>query len=226
MNDSIKQWLQDNPGGNCRIIEKDGLFAANLRVAGKNIIKGPLTGDTSTAMTALNGAIGGNAVAAVAEAAMTEVAEEVPSLAKKLLGSPGKHISTAAYRLGAKKLVKLVREPLIAQLTSFAENDEEKKMAAFFARFMLSPFGDAFVSNAIAGIVAVMPLPAAVAKVIDQQALANELRDRGYTEALEGATDLVIEPLTLMLGAAISQIVPILTQGAAVQLPEQAVSDE
>ena len=226
INQTIKQWLQDNPGGNVRIIEKGGLLAANLRNGGHNVIKGPLCADFDAAMGALNTQMGGVATAGVAVASAALAVPAAPTLAQKLIGSPKQHISTAAYRLGAKKLVKLVRESLIAQLTAFATDDEEKKMAGFFAKFMCSPFGDAFISNAIAGVVAVMPLPAAVAKVIDQQALANELRDRGYTEALDGATEMVIEPMQMLLGAAISQIVPVLTQGAVAELAEAGTEDE
>jgi hypothetical protein len=230
--DQVTQWLQQNPAGNVRTIQKDGMFATNLRLNGRNVLMGPLCPDPVTALHGLEAALSGAAVVGVggtgaAIAAATAVEKvEAPSLASKLLGSPKQHISTAAYRLGARKLVKLVREPMIEQMKALASDHEEKKIVAFLTKFMCSGFGDAIISNALAATVAVMPLPAAVAKVIDQQALANELRDQGYTEGLDAATEVVIAPMQLILGAAVQQIVPILTQGAIGELPEQATTDE
>lgn len=230
--DQVTLWLQQNPAGNVRTIQKDGMFATNLRLNGRNVLMGPLCPDPVTALHGLGAALDGAAVMGVGGtgAAITAavVAEKVeaPSLASKLIGSPKQHISTAAYRLGARKLVKLVREPMIEQIKSLATDHEEKKFAQFIAKFLCSGFGDAIIANALAATVAVMPLPAAVAKVIDQQALANELRDQGYTEGLDAATEVVIAPMQLLLTAAVQQIVPVLTQGALGALPEQATSDE
>lgn len=101
----------------------------------------------------------------------------------------------AAWRTGAKQLLKLTKAPLVALLQRHLGKDDES-LRAKLAEFLDTEIGEVLIASLLSVGISMMP---GTSKATTER-LAKELRVRAMSEAGDMAVDLLAEPMRLALG--------------------------